>query len=323
MMNLANVRMDQGNYRGALTYLQPALALFQAVEAKGVTGVARMIIGMSHYELGDYALSEAHLHEALTHLRTVAQNIPGYVSCALYCLADVVRARGQIDQAHEYGEEALIQAKVNNEPFYVVIAQFRLGAVEIELGNLVAARQHYEEALVLCDEHELESDKISGLIGLGQITLLEGNPNSAKQSFTNALSVAHRFSSEVEVAICNAWLAEIELGVQNLKAAHSLLHEALEKAAHIESQRVQTYILAVWTCLNELEGHMEESAVLLGLLLHHPATESLTKKRLLMPLHLRLEGRLGTLFHEAMLRGQSQKLDHKLVSALATFVTTS
>ncbi|MBL8154611.1 MAG: tetratricopeptide repeat protein [Anaerolineae bacterium] len=319
LVNLANMREDQGDNRGGLTYQQQALAIFQAVGAKAATGVALLNIAMSHYELGDYALSEAHLHEALTHLRLVEQDMPGYIAGALYCLAEVLLAVGQTSEARKYAEDALQQAQVTNEPFFIANAYSHLAAVETEAGNLAAARSHFDQSLTVYEDNEFTLDKITALIGLGQIALLESNPDAAKQSFSDSLAIAHSFSSHLGIAMCSAWVAEAEVALQRPEAARLCLHKAIEHASNIESQRVHTHILALCAWLNELEGQPEESAGLLGFLLRHPATEAFTRRRLLIPLRERLEGRLGALFQNAMMRGEGQSLAEALALARAAF----
>ncbi|HEX6898071.1 MAG TPA: sigma 54-interacting transcriptional regulator [Thermoanaerobaculia bacterium] len=109
-----------------------------------------------------------------------------------------------------------------------VLARLNLGEVEEVLGNWSRAQRHYERALRLLEDAPEHRERFAALAQLASLDRKRGRSAEAERRALEALGGAERLGDRDLLAQCYHQLGQIEKDRDNLDAAASFLHRALD-----------------------------------------------------------------------------------------------
>ncbi|MSQ46992.1 MAG: hypothetical protein EXR78_01180 [Deltaproteobacteria bacterium] len=155
-------------------------------------------------------------------------------------LRSVYLVRGEVQRAHELGEQLLSLAESVQDPGFLLEARIALGNTSFLRGDFAFAHRQFKHALELYDPQHHRSHafvygldpRVFGLARMGQILWLRGYPDQALQKAHDVLAlareIAHSFSSaiaELHVGHIHLYRREPRAVQQQAKAAITLCAE--------------------------------------------------------------------------------------------------
>jgi DNA-binding winged helix-turn-helix (wHTH) protein/tetratricopeptide (TPR) repeat protein len=110
---------------------------------------------------------------------------PGVWTLANY--ADVMRMRGQLDEAEGTCNRAIGKLKQLTDPQFAIFAQFTCAQVEMDRGNIVAARHGFEVVASLAHDTGSTIYEANAEMSLAQIDMGRGHCHEARPRFERAV----------------------------------------------------------------------------------------------------------------------------------------
>lgn len=207
------------------------------------------------------------------------QGDQGNQSLALYLLGRAAFLQGEIEKAHGFAADALeINDAVGDRWMRAYLLQ-ELGNVERARGNMVAARGHYEASYALREEFGDPEGMAVALSFLGAVALEQGSATEAASYYDRARAIYREIRDKGGLATSLAGAARAAAAAGEPDHARDHIREGLRFAAEINHV---PQVIALLGSLGEIElgeGDEEKAFPLLGIALHHPASDYETRAR--------------------------------------------
>ena len=261
------------DYERAIEYL--GYALENAFEPKFFDLVAMIINEMGDiFRLqGKYYRAEGFYKAALEYAHDM--NAKQQVALALFNLGQVHRLQGNYDVAIKTALDSLLLSQELNDRAAVAKTQAEIGflafmkgeAEDMVEGNIKAAIQYYESV-------GNDLDASSYLSNLGMIMWSRGKFSDAVPYLRQALKTKIQLGDRWNVASIHNTLGYVYTGLDDNDAAEDHFNNALVIAWDIQAESLLLDIIAGIAQLYVKGKHYDNALRLLGLALHHPASNS-------------------------------------------------
>jgi tetratricopeptide (TPR) repeat protein len=159
-----------------------------------------------------------------------------------------------------------------------VLALNRLGTVSDSLKRYPEARQRYEEGLALALQLGNRKRQATLLNNLGIVDYYEGNYPEARQRFQEALLIHQETGERYLEALALFNLGLMALKLADIEEANRYAQAALQLALAIGALPGALTALTLFAELRAQAGDIPGALELLGLALHHPATDTNTQE---------------------------------------------
>ncbi len=203
----------------------------------------------------------------------------GNLTLALYLLGRAAFLQGEIEKAHGFAADALeINEQAGDRWFRAYLLQ-ELGNVERARGDMAAARGHYEESYALREELGDPDGMAEALSFLGAVALEQGSATEASSYYDRARALYREIRDKGGLATSLAGAARAAAVAGEPDHARDHIREGLRFAAEINHV---PQVIALLGSLGEIElgeGDEEKAFPLLGIALHHPASDYETRAR--------------------------------------------
>ncbi len=336
-----------GHYAEAEAWLNTCQETFHALQMYEEEVAAWQTLGNIAYLRGDYQAAEAHLARALEGGRRLEEGRA--IGDALNTLGLVACMKGQYARARELLLESLEALEAIDAPWECALPLNNLGIVCYALGAYGQARKHYRQALRLWQEQGRTEFVASCHNNLGLVAEAQGKLEEARREYRQALdTLRYLHSPTADAAVLNN-LGNVEAKLGNFEAAEACYRRSLALRQQLGERRGMLSVMnnlgsLAWLqgdhqtalarahevvrgaldaqlapvaldgfCLlaeiRAAEGHLREAAVLLHLVVNHPATihgtrDQATKKLAEIQPHLTAEER-----HQAEAQAASLTLE--------------
>ena len=203
----------------------------------------------------------------------------GNLTLALYLLGRAAFLQGEIEKAHGFAADALeISEQAGDRWFRAYLLQ-ELGNVERARGDMAAARGHYGESYALGEEFGDPEGMAVALSFLGAVALEQGSATEASSYYDRAQALYQKIRDKGGLATSLAGAARAAAAAGEPDHARDHIREGLAFAAEINHV---PQVIALVGSLGEVElgeGNEEKAVALLGIALHHPASDYETRAR--------------------------------------------
>jgi class 3 adenylate cyclase/tetratricopeptide (TPR) repeat protein len=308
-----------GEVEHTLAYGQRALAVAATLGQVGLQARARLILGRTSYEVGDYLWAVQHLGQNVATLQgdlryerfggngSVAAMSRGWLSL---CHAE----RGAFAEGRIIGEDGLRIAETVNDPFPQIWVCYGVGVVYLRQGDLPRAIPVLERALGLCQDWHIRLflPLVTGALGLAYA--LDGRVAAGLVLAAQGVEQEVARGRQRSLALLVAWLSEASLLAGRLEDAHPRAVQAVDLARQYQQRGTQAW--GLWL-LGESTARHEASDVgpATG---HYRQALALAEALGMRPLQAHCHLGLGTLYAQL---GQREQASVELSSAIALYRT--
>ncbi len=313
-------------------------------------------LGEAHYLLGEFMAAKLCFEESLMLARASGDDQP--VAAALIRLGRLTTDLGEYDEARARLKEGLVLARAGGDEELIAHALNNLGLVDYQQGHYAAARGNYEESLALARAAGDRIGVARVLNNLGSVALAQRAYQEARASYEESLALQQEIGYQWGIAMCLNNLGQVaaaqqahaearrryqaslamfkEIGDPRAIAAileslgdvafalgdaeesRAYFREALTIAAGIGAAPTTLYAVVGIARLLARAGAHERAIELLGMVLHHPASDSETRSQA-EPLLNELRAALPTQVLDAALeRGRAQTLEAAVDSIMVS-----
>ncbi|MEM6926624.1 MAG: AAA family ATPase, partial [Myxococcota bacterium] len=222
LRTLGALRYHQGDLAGALEAFRECLGIDVRLGSRAKEAFALGNIGIAQAQLGRVADSRASLAAALGRSDDVGHE--RYRAMFTAALADLERATGALDRAHERALEAVERARGSGLGYAEAGGWIVLGRVDTERGDLTAAADHFQTA------QERFGGHVPGIVGLvrayvARVASLGGEPAAAHRAVMEAVPALRR-GPVAYLAMALLVSAEVDLATGRADAARNAAAEA-------------------------------------------------------------------------------------------------
>ncbi|MBA3532634.1 MAG: tetratricopeptide repeat protein [Ardenticatenales bacterium] len=268
---LSRVTIELGDYAQAESYIEECLSLARELDDRsGLVDILRNL-GNLCFSRGAYEQAQRHYQASLT----VGQDI-GYqagITKALCNLGRLAIDMGEYEPARAYLEEGLRVGTVLGDRVLIAYLLGDLGQVAFYQGRYEDAPTRYEESLAIRREIGDQEGSAKIRTFLGDRALALGHIEEALGHYAESLAIRQGIGYKWGIAVSMAKLGTLACVQGNYSEAALLLYEALAGIIAIGAIPKALLILFAIATLHARLGHRERALELLGLILHHPASD--------------------------------------------------
>ena len=264
-----SLKLAEAHYRlGDFPAARTAIEAVQAVANTDADRAAALaMLGDMTSELGDYTEAQKILTEAVPMARRSGNQTA--LCRALYALGDVNWRVGKLDEARIVLDESLGLARELGDVTRELFALNRLGTVYVKI-DLAEAERLFTEVhtrAVAVGNRQL------AMVALSNVSVVTDERQDlalAQEYSLLALAIAREIGAQSDIAFSLLNLAEGNIKLGNLPAAHTQLREGLSLARHLGAQRSVEGAVSYFAHLAYAEGQTERALALLGLAHRQP-----------------------------------------------------
>ncbi|KPL22102.1 MAG: hypothetical protein AMJ93_07990 [Anaerolineae bacterium SM23_84] len=261
-----------GELSAAEERLEQGLSLAERVADRAVEAAALAALGHVAYMRGSCDVGERHARTCLE-LGRECGDMRGQAQAAVLLSMILIR-RGEGDQAERWAEEGLSLYDRIGDRQGVGTALNCLGMMSLVRWDLDRAAQYCHENLALCEEIGDRVGTSRALNDLGEVARKQGDYGQARACYERTLAISSETgNAEMHaIAVINlgmVYLAQVEDG-----EAWRCLCQGLRESIAMQAKPLALYVLAVMAQLCVRAGEPQRAGELLGVVLHHPSTDS-------------------------------------------------
>ena len=244
------IQSDIGQYNECLhTYLKSLDIAENKLHDQALIDTCIHLIGVIHYNTGNYAKSEIFLKQALERRSTSGKGL----SVTQRRLAGTYRRLGKISEAKELLNSALKYDRLGNHR-NIARTLRQLGMVHLEDKNKKEAQACFNESYKIFQNMGNKKGIASVLTNLGQINYENREFKEAIIKFNDSLKLAKELNAQYGIAINQSWLAKTYLSLAKYKAAIDYAVNAISIYQEIGFMCFQDTCTIINKCLRKLDG---------------------------------------------------------------------
>jgi tetratricopeptide (TPR) repeat protein len=232
-------------------------------------------LGMIYSIMGDYQTA---IHLAQEGLKfNLSRNDPGSAMLSYYVLTSAAFGQGNYQAAKQYSEQGLACTEQVNQRWFAAYIHIDLGHIARVMGDYAEAKKHYQACYDIRKDYNDPEGMAVSLKNLGRVALLENDAAKAKSLYEESLTIYKDLGDRGGLATALAGLGSALGALGDYANAQTNLRKALAITHEI---RLTPLTLATVMGFGELllrNGQAEYGIELLGLVLHHPASNHETK----------------------------------------------
>ena len=247
----ANIKMQQGDYKGAREAYQQVLAITQHAGAEVDTAGALLNIAKSEIYLGDAGQAEEHLHQSID----LAQRIESHSneSRARILLGSVLSDAGKKDDAAQQYEEALKAGEQTGDRDVQAFAWSGLGQLSLDRNDLHTAEDDFRKALGLRNDMREPAGIGKLQLRLASVLLARREVTPAGELAEKALATAKKLGDTGMTADALYSLAEVDLSNNDVADSIEKSNRAVGLYKNLEDpdSEAKAYLLTARAYLKE------------------------------------------------------------------------
>lgn len=252
---LARVRQRLGDYDGAMTLWNRALAAARAAEHVGRVASIERSIGLAHYWRGELNEALAHYDAAIDAARRVDDR--PLEARVLIARASCLQAIGRTLDSRAETDAALAIATQLNDPGLLARAHRAALLLHMWIGPADVAREHGRQAIAFAELSGQRAAAWSSHWALATLGGLTGRADDARRH----LAEAHRIADDLASPLLRAWTSEVEIeylaGIGDWDQAVAIAQQTVEVARALGQRSLLPRVL-VWLGLLHLgRGEIE------------------------------------------------------------------
>jgi predicted ATPase len=264
-----------GDLPKARQYYRESLALRRRTGDLHGTAMSLNNLGGVAYRIGAYEEARKRVCRGLALCRRIGDRFGS--ARALNMLGAVADALGEYENARKYYEESLAICHEIEHKQGMAHALNNLGEIAYARANYPEARQFYDQSLALNREMgDLHGIALS-LDNLGRVAWRLGDCTEAKRKLRESLTIFREIDDHWGLADALANLGRAYESTGESQRAWDSFRQALRIAMSIEATPLALDILLGVAGLRATGREPLPAVELLSLLLHHPATEQVTR----------------------------------------------
>ena len=218
-----------GHHDLALDSLRISLANFENCESEVDIARVKGALALMYVEIGEYELAQPYFADALAshqlrndqlNMAKVLQN-RGFMKIQI---KDYVGAKEDLTRALKFSQS------VDLRPIYPIIYK-NLGKVESLQGSPELALEYFDKAIAESTSSNLEYHQSEIMRELALLQLRNGLVEKARRSLATSLQLGEKFNLLKQLKLSYLALAQLEVSLENYKAAY-LANEEATKISH-------------------------------------------------------------------------------------------
>jgi predicted ATPase len=230
---LANILHDLGDFPGAQTRFEAALAIRKTLPDKSLQANSLNGLGIVAFAQGEFDRARE-LHQESLALSREAGHLVG-IGNALSNWSTVERALGQLDRSKALQEEALQVRREFGDEHFIAYSLYNLGTIARAGGRLDDARGLFDEALRLFRSAGDRFGIAFALTDLGVVNQQLGDPELSAAAMREAIAIRQDMGDRRGLIDCFEGVASIAVALQLDQRAATLLGFALRQRANLRS----------------------------------------------------------------------------------------
>jgi len=224
--NMAINYANEGKLERAEQLYRQAKTIFEQVHDKRNSATAIVNIADIYYARGKLAEAATAYQQCNDIENTLDRPSPGY---ALFRLADLEWAKGQLALAHRHAEQAIASLRPTESGYqYLTAAMLVLGEVLQSEGDLEGARRQYEESLEIRKRQGEMQLIAENEMALAQLALDENQPTQAAALLPAAIAAFEKEHASPDLTSANTLLSRVLLEEGKFSEASKALQRASE-----------------------------------------------------------------------------------------------
>ena len=272
LVGLGLTLLRLSDYPAAAARLEEGLALAQAAGERQIEAAALTALGETGWRQGAYDAAEQRLAAGLAAAQACGDQAG--MALAAHQLGWVAYRRGQHAQAGRWAEESRTWYSEIGDRQGIAAALNELGIIAFGQNEPAAAQRHFTASLTLCQAIGDRRGTANALNNLGMAASRQGAWEEERAYYEQCRGIYEEIGERAGVVIALLNLGELCVD-QGLDAeAWTYLRAALREAVAIHTPLNVLYVLIQAARLRYRAGASERAAELLGLVLHHPASDS-------------------------------------------------
>ncbi|MCX6032345.1 MAG: tetratricopeptide repeat protein, partial [Chloroflexi bacterium] len=272
LVDLGQTLIRLSDYPAASARLEEGLALAQTAGARQIEAAALTGLGEVSWRQGHYEAAERRLEAGLAAAQACGHRAG--MALAAHQLGWVAYRRGQHEQATRWGEDSRAWYDQIGDRQGVAAALNELGIVAYSRGEHETAKHCFMESLALCQEIGDRRGTANALNNLGMAASRQGAWEEERAYYEQCRAIYEEIGERAGVVIALLNLGELCVDQGLDVEAWSYLRAALREAIAIQTTPNILYVLIQAARLHSRAGEHARAAELLGLVLHHPASDS-------------------------------------------------
>ena len=251
----------RGHWREGRAWLEQVLT---TTEEASPANRANALMWLAHLEIeqGEYERAGRSARQSLALFDGLGDKQG--MSMALGHLGRHAAERGEVREAQELQEEALVLARQADATGLVASGLMNLGTSAQVLGDYGRAASLYEEGLVLLRELGRQGSLAYLLMNWGWMDLLQGEYSEAARKLEEGLSIARANGQQTIITFTLNNLGVATLALGDRQRAGDLLREAMLLSSELEDRYGIADRLDAMAWLAAAEGQSQRAAQLLG-----------------------------------------------------------
>jgi eukaryotic-like serine/threonine-protein kinase len=259
---IANIKMEQSDYKGAEQAYRQVLSITQNANAEVDTCGALLNLAKSEIYLGDTAQTELHLNQSIDLAQRIEDH--GDESRARILLGSVLSDSGKKDEAAQQYTAALKIGEATGDRDVQAYAWSGLGQASLDQHDLAAAETDFRKALALRNDMGEPAGITKLQLRLASLLLARGESATARELAEKARATAERLGDTGTMADSLCLLAEVDLSKGDSAASFekSSRAVALYKGQHDVDSEAEAHLLSARAYFQEhkLPPGMDEIA---------------------------------------------------------------
>jgi predicted ATPase/class 3 adenylate cyclase len=271
LTDLGEALIRLGDYGRAAARLNEGLPLARELGDHRAEVAAREGLGEIAYRHGNHSVAQEHLAAALA----LAQQYGDRAGMALVTrlLGRAARSRGEYAEATRWAAESLALCRELGERIAAAAALSLLGVVAGDTRDFEAATRYQNESLALCQEIGDRMGAARALNNLGVIATGQDQHGRARDYYERSLAILTETGDRWGAAVALLNIGETYVEEGQAGPAWQFLRRALAASLDIQDMPTCLYVLVDMARLLAAGQQTARSAELLGLALHHSASD--------------------------------------------------
>jgi len=255
----------------ARDWCEQSLALFQQAGDRWGQSYALYQLGLLESRAGQSAQAQEALQASLEAAQAIGDQRRQIAP--LNVLGDLACQAGNYAAAAPYFEKCLNLSRTLGDRYNTSVALGNLGTTLHYTGQFERARECYQESLAVAIEIGDLAGQSLAISNLGEASLALRQFDEAQASFEQGLALAQRAGDDYAMVIGLINLGDIAIRQGRLATAQERLAQAMQTASAMQEPTLQLRTLLHLGQLALCNGQVARGLNLLGLVIHHPASE--------------------------------------------------
>lgn len=263
-------------HTAATARFDECIALARTLPDRGLESKALARLGRIGLEQGKFDQAEGHLKAGLE----IAQELNDLevMAYTLAHLGYICHYQGRYVDAQRYGEESYEFARQTQDAIAQAFSLNMLAMVSVNNHEFEQAHAYHLQAIEICKESGDRYGLARAYNNLSELIRIQRRYAEAQPYTREGIRLARELGNRYALPIMLINLSFSQVGLGNLREAYVSLRSALQLNTENDSVSWVLFSLVGYANILAAEGKRQSSLQILGLCLHHPQTNSDTRR---------------------------------------------